>query len=152
MDPQADFRELLGAFVSARVEFLIVGGYALAFHGAPRSTGDLDLLIKPEPDNARRAVEALAAFGFGDLGITVEDLIHPDRVVQIGVPPVRVDLLTSLSGVTWDEAWAGREEGFYGDLQVPYIGRAELVRNKAAVGRPRDLADIASLTRGQTDA
>jgi hypothetical protein len=150
MDPQADFRELLSAFVSAKVEFLIVGGYALAFHGAPRSTGDLDLLIRPEPDNARRAVEALAASGLGDLGITVEDLIHPERVVQIGVPPVRVVLLTSLSGVTWDEAWAGREKGFYGDLQVPYIGRAELVRNKAAVGRPRDLPDIASLTRGQT--
>ena len=145
MELQSDFRDLLASFDANEVEYLVVGGYALAFHGAPRYTGDLDLLVRPSRENARRILTALAAFGFGDLGLSEDDFTKPDQVVQLGVPPVRVDLLTSLSGVTWDEAWAGRQAGTYGDVDVPFIGREAFVANKRATGRTRDLADLEDL-------
>ncbi len=109
MEVQPDFKELLGLFNAHHVDYLIVGGYALAFHGAPRFTGDLDLFVKPDPQNAQRILEALNDFGFGLLGLTREDFIQPERVVQLGVPPVRLDLITSLTGVTWPEALAGKK-------------------------------------------
>jgi hypothetical protein len=104
---------------------MIVGGYALAFHGAPRYTGDMALYVRPTPENARRILAALDAFGFGSLDLNARDFSRPDRVVQLGVPPVRVDLITSLSGVTWEECWAGREPGLYGDVPVSFIGRVQ---------------------------
>jgi hypothetical protein len=107
MDLPKDFSELLESFNATGVEYLLVGGYALAHHGAPRYTGDLDLFVHATPENARRILEALEAFGFGSLGLTVEDFSAPDRVVQLGRPPVRVDILTSINGVTWDEAKQG---------------------------------------------
>jgi len=145
MDLQPDFRDLLASFADHGVEYVVVGGYALAFHGAPRYTGDLDLLVRPTPENAQRVMAALAAFGFADLGLTVDDFTAPDRVVQLGVPPVRVDLLTAISGVTWEQAWSSRAAGAYGDLSVPFIGRESFVANKRASGRLRDLADLEDL-------
>src|SRR3990172_1834324 len=145
MEVQPDFRELLGLFNAHHVEYLIVGGYALAFHGAPRFTGDMDILIRPDPENAQRALDALAEFGFGSVGITRDDLTTPERVVQLGVAPVRVDLLTSLTGVSLNEAFSGRAEGRYGDIPVHYIGRVQFIANKRATGRKRDLADLEAL-------
>jgi hypothetical protein len=145
MASQQDFKELLELFNAHRVEYLIVGGYALAFHGAPRFTGDLDLLVNPSPDNATRILGALAAFGFGSLDLTPDDFTTPDRVVQLGVPPVRIDLLTSISGVSWEEARAGSVRGTYGGVAVDFIGRAQFVANKRAAGRRRDLADLEAL-------
>lgn len=97
MEPPRDFCELLECFNAASVKVIIVGAYALAFHGAPRMTGDLDLLVQPSADNASRTIEALTAFGFGDVGLAAADFQQPDVVVQLGVPPVRVDLLTPLA-------------------------------------------------------
>jgi hypothetical protein len=145
MEGQPDFRELLALFNARTVEYVIVGGYALALHGAPRFTGDLDLLVKPDPANARRIVAALEEFGFGSVGLTVEDFTRPDRVVQLGVPPVRIDLITSLTGVSWEEAVAGKVKGSYGDIPVYYIGRKQLIANKRATGRRQDLADLEAL-------
>ncbi len=145
METQPDFKELLARFNAHRVEYLIVGGYALAFHGAPRFTGDLDLLVKADSANARRILAALEAFGFGSLGLTESDFEHTERTVQLGVPPVRIDLITSLTGVSWDEAWAGRVSGRYGDIPAPFIGRKQFVINKRATGRLRDLADLEGL-------
>ncbi|MFN8177631.1 MAG: nucleotidyl transferase AbiEii/AbiGii toxin family protein [bacterium] len=145
METQRDFEELLGSFNAHSVEYVIVGGYALAFHGAPRFTGDLDLFVRPGPDNAARILAALADFGFASLGLTSTDFERPDRVVQLGVPPVRVDLITSIAGVTWGEAAAGRVEGDYGGVRVPFLGRAQFVANKRAAGRRRDLADLEAL-------
>jgi len=127
------------------VEYVIVGGYALAFHGVPRYTGDLDILVKPVPANARQILAALEEFGFGLLGLTAEDFILPDRIVQLGVPPVRVDFITSLTGVPWLEAFAGRVAGRYGDVPVYFIGRDQFIANKRATGRKRDLADLEAL-------
>ncbi|MFH1571820.1 MAG: hypothetical protein ABIL09_27770, partial [Gemmatimonadota bacterium] len=120
-------------------------GYALAFHGAPRTTGDLDILVRPHPDNAERILRALADFGFASLGLQAEDFTQADRVVQLGYPPVRVDLITSLSGVSWDQVEAGLVEGAYGPAAVRFIGRADLVANKRATGRRKDLADLEAL-------
>jgi hypothetical protein len=145
MEVQPDFRDLLALFNARNVEYLIVGGYALAFHGAPRFTGDLDLFVKPDPDNARRILGALHAFGFASVGLTTGDFESPDQVVQLGVAPVRVDIITSLTGVSWEEASSGRAAGKYGDVPVYYIGRAQFVANKRAIGRKRDLADLETL-------
>ena len=142
METQPDFRELLALFNARHVEYLIVGGYALAFHGAPRFTGDLDIFVKPDAVNAQRILHALEAFGFASVGLTPSDFERPDKVVQLGVPPVRIDLITSITGVSWDEAWAGRVTGRYGDTPVYYIGREQFVANKRATGRTKDVADL----------
>jgi len=145
MEVQPDFKELLGFFNDHRVSYLIVGGYALAFHGAPRFTGDLDIFIKPDHENAQRIVAALDAFGFASLGLTADDFEQPDQVIQLGVSPVRIDLITSLTGVSWDEAFAGRALANYGDAPVHYIGRDQFISNKRATGRTKDLADLEAL-------
>lgn len=148
MKVQPDFRELLGLFNAHNVEYLIVGGYALAFHGAPRYTGDIDIFVKPDTENAHRILEALGEFGFDSIGLAIDDFTHPDRVVQLGAPPVRVDLLSSLTGVTWQEAFSGKAMGTYGDIPTSFIGRKQLIANKLATGRNRDIADIEALGNG----
>lgn len=132
-------------FNNHNVEYLIVGGYALAFHGAPRYTGDMDIFIKPDVENANRVLAALAEFGFDSFGLVTEDFTSPDNVVQLGVPPVRVDLISSLTGVTWAEAFAGKVNGVYGGVNTPFIGREQFIANKRAIGRKRDLADVEAL-------
>ena len=145
MEVQPDFRELLALFNANQVDYMVIGGYALAFHGAPRFTGDLDLFVKPDPENAQRIIESLDQFGFKSVELSVEDFQGPDQVVQLGVPPVRVDILTAITGVSWPEAVAGRVEGKYGDIPVYYIGRKQFAANKRATGRKRDLADLEAL-------
>ena len=145
MELQPDFKELLALLNAHAVDYVIVGGYALAYHGAPRFTSDLDVLVKADVENSDRIIQALAEFGFEAAGLAPGDFRHPEKVVQLGVPPVRVDILTSLTGVSWDEASSGRVEGTYGDVPVYFIGREQLVANKRALGRKRDLADLEAL-------
>lgn len=145
MECNQDWRELLALFNSHKVEFVIVGAHALAHHGAPRSTGDLDLLVKPTVENARSVLAALTAFGFGSLAISVEDLCRSERVVQLGFPPARIDLLTTLTGVAWDEVVVGAVTAEYGGVPIRLLGRAELIRNKLATGRLQDRADVERL-------
>ena len=145
MEAQQDFKELLALFIAHKVDCIVVGAHALAFHGAPRFTGDLDILIRPDARNARRIVAALDEFGFASLGLTAEDFVKRGKVVQLGVAPVRIDIVTSLTGVSWKEAAAGREVGSYGDLKVFYLGRRQFTRNKRALGRKKDLADLEAI-------
>ena len=145
MEVQPDFKELLALFNDHRVSYVIVGGYALAFHGAPRFTGDLDILVKADHENAGRIVTALGVFGFASLGLTESDFDHPDQIIQLGVAPVRVDLITSITGLSWEDVFASRVPSHYGDVPVNYIGREELILNKRAVGRAKDLADLEAL-------
>jgi len=145
MEVQPDFRDLLELFSAHAVEYVIVGGYALAFHGAPRFTADLDILVKGSPENAQRILSALAEFGFKSVGLKADDFQDPEKVVQLGVPPVRVDILTSLTGVSWEEAFSGKIEGRYGNVTVHFLGRDQLIDNKRALGRKRDLADLEAL-------
>jgi len=148
MEIQPDFRDFLKLFNDHGVEFIIVGGYALAFHGAPRFTGDLDLFIQPSPGNARNVLKALAEFGFDFPNLTLDDFQKPDTVVQLGLPPIRIDLITSISGVSWEDADAHKEPGSYGEIPVCYLGRNEFIRNKTASGRKKDLADLEALGEG----
>ncbi len=145
MEVQPDFRELLELFNKHNVEYMIVGGYALAFHGAPRYTGDIDIFVKPDSENAQQILIALEEFGFGSVGIEQEDLENPNKVIQLGYPPVRIDIITSISGVSWDEACKERIEGEYGEIAVYYIGKKHYILNKKASGRRKDLADIEAL-------
>ena len=145
MEIQPDFRDLLKLFNDHGVEYIIVGGYALAFHGAPRFTGDLDLFICPSPANARNVLNALDGFGFNFPNLTLDDFQKPDTVVQLGLPPIRIDLITSISGVPWEEANAHKEAGMYGEIRVCYLGRNEFIKNKTASGRKKDIADLEAL-------
>ena len=137
-----DFVDLLRAFVAADVRFLIVGAYALALHGRPRATGDLDIWVEATPANAERVMRALADFGAPLAEISQADFSTEGVTYQIGVPPGRIDILTELTGLTFDEAWGGRVRQMFGDVDVDFIGRAAFIRNKRATGRPKDLGDI----------
>ena len=145
MEIQPDFKDLLALFNAHKVDYIIVGAYALAFHGAPRYTGDMDIYVKPDRKNARRILAALGEFGFGAVGLSPRDFEEPDKVIQLGVPPVRVDLVTSITGITWDEAFLGKVEGKYGNVPVHFIGRDHFIVNKRALGRKKDLADLEAL-------
>lgn len=140
-----DFVDLLRAFVAHDVRFLVVGAYALALHGRPRATGDLGVWIDATPDNAPRIMQALAAFGAPMADIAENDLSRPGIVYQLGVPPGRIDILTQLTGLTFDEAWPDRVRHAFGEVPVDFIGRDAFVRNKRATGRPKDLGDIEGL-------
>ena len=145
MEIQQDFKDLLELFNAHKVEYIIVGGYALAFHGAPRYTGDIDIFVKPDDKNAAHIMSSLKEFGFGSVGLVAQDFDKPGQVVQLGVPPVRIDIITSITGVSWDEAFSHRIPGKYGEVQVHYIGYEEFIRNKRAIGRKKDLADLEAL-------
>ena len=141
----SDFVAMFGAFADSGVEYLVVGAHALGVYGSPRATGDLDLWVRPTPDNARRVLAALRAFGAPLEGVTTADFETPDRILQLGVAPRRIDLLTGITGVTFDEAWPRRKEIEIAGHRVPVIGRDDLVRNKRATGRTRDRADLEAL-------
>ncbi|MBP9199354.1 MAG: hypothetical protein KBF47_05055 [Gemmatimonadales bacterium] len=140
-----DFVEMLAELHAAGADYLVVGAHALAAHGRPRATGDLDLWVRPTPDNARRVYAALQRFGAPLDHLTVGDLVTPDVVYQIGVPPARIDFLTSISGVSFEQGWSSRLTATVGGLAVPVLGRDCLIQNKRAAGRPKDLADLAEL-------
>ncbi|MBI4689299.1 MAG: hypothetical protein HY754_03385 [Nitrospirae bacterium] len=142
MEVQQDFRDLLALFNTHKVDYIIVGAYALAYHGAPRYTGDIDIFVQPDTENAQRILSALEKFGFGSLGLTVEDFVAPGQVVQLGVAPVRVDIMSSLIGVSWEEAYLNRIAGYYGDINVYYIGKEQFIQNKRTLGRKKDIADL----------
>lgn len=145
MAVEKDFRDLFALFNAHHVEYMIVGGYALAFHGAPRYTGDMDIYVQPDATNAQGVITALTEFGFGSLELSKADFVKADMVVQLGVRPVRIDLITSISGVSWEEAYAGRTQDTYGDVTVYYIGRKQFIANKRAIGRKKDIADLEAL-------
>lgn len=140
-----DFVDLLRAFKDADVRFLVVGAYALAHHGRPRATGDLDVWVDATPVNAPRVMRALAAFGAPLRDVSEPDFAHSGMVLQIGVPPGRIDVLTDLTGLQFADAWAGRETGMFGPLTVDFLGKAAFLQNKRATGRTKDLADIEGL-------
>jgi hypothetical protein len=145
MEVQEDFKELLELFNVHKVKYLIVGGYALAYHGAPRYTGDIDIFVKPDTENALCILKALNEFGFGSVDLKDEDFRSSNKVVQLGYPPVRIDIITSISGVSWDQAFKEREKGKYGNVPVYFIGREHYILNKRASGRKKDLADLEAL-------
>ena len=140
-----DFVEMLSALSAEKADFLLVGAHALSVYGIPRSTGDMDLWVRPTAENAMRVWRALEAFGAPLAELTAQDFARPDTVVQFGVPPNRIDLLTALSALDFERAWEPRLSVRVEGLDVPVLSREDFVANKRAVGRPKDLSDIALL-------
>jgi predicted nucleotidyltransferase len=141
-----DLREFLELLNSRRVEYVIVGAHCLAFHGRPRYTGDLDILIQPTAENATKLVDLLHQFGFADAGFTQSDFTEAEQVIQLGRPPHRIDLLTTLTGVSTSEAFSSKLPAEIDGVPVFVLSREMLIQNKRAVGRPQDLADLDGLT------
>ncbi len=145
-----DFVEMLSEFSATGVEYLLVGAHAFAVHARPRATGDLDLWVRPTAENEARILEALRRFGAPMFALEAGAFQRPGEVVQLGVPPHRIDLLTSISGVEFEEAWTRRIEVEVEGVLVPILGREDLIRNKRAADRPQDRADVSVLEGGES--
>ena len=146
-----DFKEFLQLLAKHRVKYLVVGGYSVAIHGHPRYTKDLDIWILTDAENAESLIDVLAEFGFGSLGLTVDDFVSPGQVIQLGNAPIRIDILTSLTGVNFEECWEARIIVKESDVEFPVIALADLIVNKKAVGRHQDLADLEELDGSSSD-
>ena len=145
MDLHQDFADLCFLLNARGIEYLIIGGYAVAFHGAPRFTGDLDILIHPSTEQVSSTLDALKEFGFPTQDLSPEFLLTQEKILQLGRLPVQIHVMTNISGVSWEAAWESRQPGKYGDVAVFFIGREALIVNKRAAGRAKDLADIEAL-------
>lgn len=146
MEVARDFEEFFASCNRHNVQYLIVGGYALALHARPRFTGDMDVFVASTETNARRVLQALAEFGFELSPLTWRDLAVPGKVVQLGYPPLRIDIITTIDGVSFVDAWSRRFESHYGNQPVHFISKDDLIANKRASGRKQDLLDLDSLT------
>jgi hypothetical protein len=146
-----DLREFVALLNSNEVEYLVVGAFAVAYYGYPRYTGDPDLLFRASEQNVQRILRVLTEFGFGGLGIIPEDLLSAGKVIQLGVSPNRIDLLNSISGVSFDDAWADRQAGKLDGITTCFIGRPALFRNKQSTGRSKDLRDADELRKRMAD-
>jgi len=146
MDPLSrDSKAFLELLNTNGVEFLIVGAWAVGFHGRPRQTGDLDVFVKLDALNAKAIMQTLTDFGFGSIGLTEQDFTTPDQTIQLGRDPNRIDILTTITGVTFEQAWAGRVAGILDGLSLFFIGLEDLLINKRSTGRPKDRYDVSEL-------
>lgn len=141
-----DFKEFLKLLNENKVEYLVVGAFALGFYGAPRNTGDIDIWIGIEKNNANRMIKTLIDFGFASLGYNEKDFLNKDTIIQLGVPPVRIDILTSITGVDFYDSYKRKETTIIDDVTIPYICKEDFVKNKKAAGRLKDLADVERIT------
>ncbi len=146
-----DYRDLFAEFNARNVEFLIVGAFALAVHGHVRATKDLDVWVRPSPDNAERVLKAVRGFGGSIEGLSAADFTVPGTIVQLGVAPTRIDLLTRIQGLDFETAWGSRVEATYGEQRVFVLSRADLIASKRAAARPQDLADLQALEYSEND-
>lgn len=144
---EKDFADLLRLFNEHKVDYCIVGAYAVGFHAISRYTKDMDLLVRPDLENGKRIVEALKDFGFGKMPFAPDDFASEKTIVQLGYPPVRIDLITSVQGCRFEQVWKNRKRGSYGPLTVYFIGLKDLIRNKTKVARPQDLVDLKILKK-----
>ncbi len=139
---EKDYEELLKLFNKHKVKYCIVGAFAVAFYAVPRYTKDMDLFVEPSVRNSRRILKALAEFGFGTLELSVDDFSQDERIIQLGYEPVRIDIITSIEGCTFDEIWKNKVKGKYGKEDVNFIGLNELIKNKRVLKRKQDKVDI----------
>jgi hypothetical protein len=146
-----DFKDMLSCLKDTEVEFIIVGAYALAAHGLPRATGDIDIWVRNSSDNAQKIMNALTKFGAPLTNLSEADFTSPDVVVQLGVEPCRIDLLTSISGVEFDAAWQNKVTIALEDVEIYVLSKADLLRNKSAAGRDKDQGDILWLEKNRSD-
>ena len=151
MQLNKDLREFIELLNSGKIDYLVVGGFAVAWHGYPRFTADIDFLVGTAQSNAVAIVGVLDAFGFRSLEIKPEDLTQPGQIVQLGAKPNRIDLITSISGINFAQAWEHRVPGSIDGIPVFFISREDLIRNKESTGRPKDLGDVAALREREPD-
>ena len=144
---QSDLKEFVELLIANEVEFVVVGAHAVAFHGYSRYTQDADFMVRSNQENAEKLARLIDQFGFASLGLTEKDFYNPDVVIQLGVPPNRIDLITSIEGVGFEEVWKNRVFGTFGELWVPYIDLERLIKNKRSTGRAKDLGDAEELER-----
>jgi len=140
-----DFKEFIELLIRNKAEYLIVGGYAVGIHGHPRYTGDLDIWLNPTPDNAELVLKSVNEFGFSSFKLTTSDFTKPGNVIQLGYPPLRIDLLTEIDGVTFEDCFKNKRQVTINNLIVNFIGYEDLLKNKRESGRPRDIDDIDNL-------
>jgi hypothetical protein len=146
-----DFKDMLSCLRDEKVDFIVVGAYALAAHGFPRATGDIDIWVRSDMENARKIMRALAKFGAPLSDVSESDFAVPEKVLQLGVEPSRIDLLTSIDGVKFDEAWEAKCSIKIDDLEIHVLSKGHLIRNKLAAGRDKDQGDIVWLEKNQDD-
>ncbi|MFC2158206.1 DUF6036 family nucleotidyltransferase [Acidobacteriota bacterium] len=147
MNVEKDFREFIALLNRHDVRYLIIGGFAYSFYAEPRYTKDIDILIDISPENAERLMKALKDFGFADTALSQKDFLEPGQVIQLGVAPVRIDILTSIKGIDFMNLWENRAAGRYGDIGVHFISKNDLIRIKRVSGRNQDIADIEKLEK-----
>ncbi|MBN1405201.1 MAG: hypothetical protein JW946_01625 [Candidatus Omnitrophica bacterium] len=147
MKVQKDYEELLELFSKNKVKYFIVGAYAVAFYARPRYTKDIDILIEPTAENARKVIKSLRKFGFKKLNLAEEDFSRPGRIIQLGYEPVRIDIMTSIEGIDFKKAWKNREISNYGDQRVFFISKADLIKNKRESNRKQDRLDLEILSQ-----
>ena len=145
-----DFKDMLSIFIKNNVKFIIVGAYALGAYIKPRSTGDIDFWIEPTSENAQKVFQSIIEFGAPLHNLTQNDLQKPGTVFQIGLPPLRIDIITKISGVNFDEAWKECARHKVLDLEVPIISKKHIIQNKKASGRPKDLLDLEELLKSKS--
>jgi len=139
---EKDYEDLLRSFNEHKVKYCVVGAFAVAFYAMPRYTKDMDILVEPSFENARKIISALNSFGFGKLDLKEDDFTFSGRVIQLGYEPIRIDILTSISGVSFKEVWKNRKKTGYGKIEVFFIGKDELIRSKKSLGREQDKIDV----------
>ncbi|NEO37535.1 MAG: hypothetical protein F6J90_14850 [Moorea sp. SIOASIH] len=140
-----DFKEFIQLLKDNQVKYLVIGGYAVAVHGHPRYTKDIDIWIEMSPENAQKMMVALTQFGFGSLGLAAEDFQTPDQIIQLGYPPNRIDLITTPDGIDFETCYQAKIEVIIDDISVNFIDLDNLIKNKQASGRLQDLADVENL-------
>jgi hypothetical protein len=146
---EKDFKEFIALLNKNEVKYLVVGGFALAFYIEPRFTKDIDIFVEPSKENSIKVIKTLNEFGFGNIGLKEEDFQKPDQIIQLGYAPVRIDIITSIVGVSFESAWQNKVEGKYGDICCFFISRDDLIINKRAVARPQDIADVKKLEKSK---
>ncbi|MEJ5360530.1 MAG: DUF6036 family nucleotidyltransferase [Spirochaetota bacterium] len=142
MKVSKDFKEFIELLNKNNVNYLLVGGYAVGYHSRPRYTEDIDIWIQPSLENAKKIIHVLNKFGFTGVSVSIEELIQPEKIIQLGLPPQRIDILTSIDGVNFNEAWERRIVDSFGDIPVFIISLKDLIKNKSSSGRTKDLQDI----------
>lgn len=146
MNLNKDFKEFLELLNSNKVKYLVVGGYALGFHGYPRYTGDIDIWIGISEENAKRMQKVVEDFGFSSLDLNSKDFLLQDTVIQLGFPPMRIDVITSIDGVCFEEAFVNKKTAVFGGVEINFIGLEDFKMNKKSSGRKQDLVDLESLS------
>jgi predicted nucleotidyltransferase len=144
---EKDFKEFIALLNENKVKYLIVGGFAFAFYVEPRYTKDIDIFVEASEENSKKIIAALTAFGFGNIGLKEEDFRKPGQIIQLGYAPVRIDVITSIAGVTFDSAWKNKVEGKYGDIPCFFISKDDLILNKQKAARPQDITDVKKLKK-----